>query len=117
MLREVSSLITTGTYTGHSYLGVSGEDMSYSLAQQNKVNVTYGWRIATITASGPADGKLTIGDIVLAMNGQTIKNNDDLASYLEQHTLPGDNIVLTVIRGTSQISVTVTLGTRPAPSS
>lgn len=48
------------------------------------------------------------------MNNQTIKNNDDLASYLEENTLPNDNIRLTVIRSNEEIEVTVKLGTRPA---
>jgi S1-C subfamily serine protease len=115
ILREVSALISTGSYHGHSYLGVTGTDMDYTTAQQTNASVTYGWQIATIKSGGPSDGKLQVGDIIIAMNNQTIKNNDDLASYLEQNTLPGDNIVLTVIRGNSQIDVTVTLGTRPAP--
>jgi len=47
------------------------------------------------------------------MNNQTIRNNDDLASYLEEYTLPGDKINITVIRNNEQIPVEVTLGTRP----
>ena len=46
ILKEINDLITTGSYDGHSYLGVEGEDMSYSLAQQTGASVTYGWRIA-----------------------------------------------------------------------
>src|SRR5512136_727914 len=30
ILREISALISTGTYNGHAYLGVTGTDMSYS---------------------------------------------------------------------------------------
>jgi S1-C subfamily serine protease len=116
ILREVSALTTTGSYHGHSYLGVTGTDMSYSLAKETGASVTYGWQIASVTRGGPSDGKLNVGDIIIAMNQHTIKNNDDLASYLEENTLPGDNLVLTVIRGNSQIPVTVTLGTRPAPA-
>jgi S1-C subfamily serine protease len=115
ILREVSALISTGSYHGHSYLGVTGTDMDYTTANQTHASVTYGWQIATIVSGGPSDGKLRVGDIIIAMNNQTIKNNDDLASYLEQNTLPGDNIVLTIIRGNAQLDVTVTLGTRPAP--
>lgn len=114
ILREISALITTGSYKGHSYLGVRGEDMSYSIAQQMGVNVTYGWRLESVTIGGPSSGKLAVDDIIIAMNDQTIKNNDDLASYLEAHTIPGDNLVLTVVRGHSQIPITITLGTRPA---
>ena len=99
ILREVSSLITTGSYNGHSYLGVTGTDMSYSLAQQCGTSVTYGWKIASVTSGGPSDGQLNVGDIIIAMDNQTIRNNDDLASYLEENTLPGDNLALTVVRG------------------
>jgi S1-C subfamily serine protease len=114
ILREISSLITTGSYHGHSYLGVVGKDMSYSLSQEIGSNVTYGWELTSITGGGPSDGVLRVNDIIIALNHQTIKNNDDLASYLEENTLPGGNLVLTVVRGGSQLDVTVTLGTRPA---
>jgi len=116
ILREVSALITTGSYNGHSYLGVVGEDMSYTIAQQTNASVTYGWQIISVTKGGPSEGKLNVGDIIIALNNQKIRNNDDLASYLEEHTLPGDNLSITVVRGSSQTQVNVVLGTRPAPS-
>jgi len=116
ILREISALITTGTYRAHTYLGVSGQDMSYDIAQQIGASVTYGWRIATVTAGGPSDGRLNVNDIIIAMNRTTIRNNDDLASYLEEKTLPGQQLTFTVVRGDSTIDVSVILGTRPAPS-
>jgi S1-C subfamily serine protease len=116
ILREISALITTGTYSGHSYLGVSGQDMSYDMAQEIDASVTYGWRIATVTAGGPSDGRLRVDDIVIAMNGTLIRNNDDLASYLEEKTRPTEHLVLTVMRGNSMVDVDVILGTRPPPS-
>jgi S1-C subfamily serine protease len=115
ILREISSLITTGTYTAHSYLGVSGQDMSYNVAQEIGASVTYGWRIASVTSRGPSDGALNVGDIIIALNGNPIRNNDDLASYLEEKTLPGQRLVITVVRGSSTVDVSVTLGTRPSP--
>ena len=68
-----------------------------------------------MTNGGPSDGKLKVADIIIALNGQTITNGDALASYLEENTLPGDNLVVTVMRGDSQINVTIALGTRPPP--
>jgi S1-C subfamily serine protease len=115
ILREISALITTGTYTAHSYLGVSGQDMSYNIAQQIGASVTYGWRIASVTPGGPSDGILNVDDIIIALNGTPIRNNDDLASYLEEKTLPEQRLVLTVMRGDSTIDVSVILGTRPPP--
>jgi len=116
ILREISALITTGTYQGHSYLGVTGQDMSFSLAQETGSNVTYGWRIQSVVLGGPSDGNLQVGDIIIKMNTQTIKNNDDLASFLEEHTLPADTISLIVIRNNVEIPISVTLGLRPDPT-
>jgi S1-C subfamily serine protease len=91
--------------------------MSYSLAQESGTpDYTYGWKIITITRGGPSDGKLIIDDIIIAMDNQTIRNNDDLASYLEEHTQPGDTLSLTVIRNNTPVSIELTLGTRPAAS-
>jgi len=134
ILREISSLVETGTYEGHAYLGVTGTDMSYEIAEAMGANVTYGWLIVDVMKDGPSYTKLkggtqqvyiggrwiTVGgDIIIAVNGTKIKNGDDLASYLEENTYPGDTVVLTIIRklnnGFQQMEVSVTLGKRPPP--
>ena len=116
ILREITALITTGSYSGHSYLGVTGSDMSYDTAQEIGSSVTYGWRLVSVASGGPSDSKLQVDDIIIAMNDNPIRNNDDLASYLEENTLPNQNLVITVVRGASTVDVTVALGTRPAPT-
>lgn len=116
ILREISALINSGTYNGHSYLGVTGLDMDYFSAKSMGTSVTYGWQIKSVVNGGPSDGALRVNDIIVAMNQTVIKNNDDLASYLEQFTLPGDRIVLTVVRADSSTDVVVTLGSRPPPT-
>jgi S1-C subfamily serine protease len=116
ILREISALITNGEYTGHSYLGVKGQDMSYDTAQELNISVTYGWRIAEVTTDGPSDGLLQVDDVIIAMNGTLIRNNDDLASYMEEKTLPREHLLLTVVRTNATTDVDVILGTRPQPS-
>jgi S1-C subfamily serine protease len=91
--------------------------MSYATAQEIGASVTYGWRIASVTPGGPSDGRLRQNDIITAMNGTLIRNNDDLASYLEEKTLPTESLILSVVRGNSIEDVTIVLGRRPAPSS
>jgi S1-C subfamily serine protease len=115
ILREIAALITIGEYNGHSYLGVKGQDMSYATAQELGVNVTYGWKIAEVTKGGPSEGRLQVDDIIIAMNGTLIRNNDDLASYLEEKTLPNEHLVLTVMRNNATTPVDIVLGTRPPP--
>jgi S1-C subfamily serine protease len=116
ILREIASLVLSGTYEGHSYLGVTGTDMNYETAQQLGVNVTYGWRIVGYGNPSPArDGGVKIGDIIIALNGSRIRNGDDLATYLEENTLPRETLSITVVRGNLQANVTVILGARPSP--
>jgi S1-C subfamily serine protease len=122
ILREVGSLITAGSYNRHSYLGIHVRDMSYAIAREEDIDVTYGILIPSdsgqtaIEPNGPSDGKLQEGDVVIAMNGTRIRNNDDLASYLVEQTLPDDVVRISVVRGNSTTEVNVTLGSRPTPN-
>ncbi len=120
ILREIPSLVATGSYSGHSYLGIQVLDMNYDLAQEQHLNVTYGVWIPSgtgqtaINPNGPTNGKLQEGDLIIALNATRIQNNDGLASYLEEKTLPNDLLVITVERNNTTKNVDVTLGTRPA---
>jgi S1-C subfamily serine protease len=129
ILRELPSLIANGTYTKHPYLGIGEVDMNYQLAQAAGSPVTYGAMIETIVPGGPAataglhaGTKTTIiegqqynlgGDIIVGINGTKILNENSLASYLEEHTMAGQKIVLEIIRSGQYMNVTLTLGQRP----
>jgi S1-C subfamily serine protease len=103
-------------------MGIHVTDMSYDVAQQQHSNVTYGVLIPTdnaqniIDPNGPSNGKLQQGDIIVAMNGTKVTNNDAMASYLEGNTLPGDTVVITVIRNNASTDVSIILGNRPTPN-
>jgi S1-C subfamily serine protease len=129
ILREIVSLVTTGSYNEHPWLGVSGTDMTYEIANATGADVTYGCLIAQVTSGGPADKaglyggtqqivvegtQVTIGgDIVTAINGARIRNMDDLSTYLEENTLPGQTINVTIVRSNQTMTLAVELGTRP----
>lgn len=119
IMREIPSLVATGSYSGHSYLGIQVVDMSYYLAKQQSLNVTYGVWIpvdpgqAIVDPNGPSSGKILQGDVIIALNNTRIINNDNLASYLEEKTLPNDSLVVTIVRNNATTTVPVTLGTRP----
>jgi S1-C subfamily serine protease len=133
ILREVTDLADNGAYTQHPYLGIVGADMTYDIATQSGVDVTYGVLIQQVTSGGPAanaglkagttqatiDGNTVItgGDIIIAINGARIRNSDDLSTYLEENTLPGQTVSLTIIRNNQTMNISVVLGTRPAPTS
>ncbi|MCW4005130.1 MAG: trypsin-like peptidase domain-containing protein [Candidatus Bathyarchaeota archaeon] len=130
VLREISDLISEGSYNQHPTIGASGTDMNYEIAQVMNVNVTYGWLIAQVTSGGPADNAgihggtqqttladktvITGGDIIIAINNVRITSIDDLSTYLEQNTTPGDVINVTIVRENQTLTVELTVGTRPA---
>jgi S1-C subfamily serine protease len=132
ILREIGSLVEDGTYNQHPWIGASGIDMTYEIAQAMDVNVTYGWLIAQVTSGGPADEAtlqggtqqatiagqpVTIGgDIVIALNGIRITGIDDLSTFLEEHTLPDQTIDVTIIRNDQSMTLQLKLGTRPPPT-
>lgn len=132
ILREIWSLVNSGSYTLHSYLGASGIDMTCEIAKVIGVDVTYGLLVVQVTSGGPADKAgfqggtqqalvageyVTIGgDIIIALNGSRITNMDDLSTYLEEYTLPDQTINATVVRDNKTMTITVKLGTRPAAS-
>ena len=129
ILREVGFLVTTGAYTQHPWLGAGGTDMTYEIAEATGANVTYGWLIAQVTSGGPADkaglkggtqqivvaGASVIigGDVLTAINGARITNLDDLSTYLEENTSPGQTINVTIVRSNQAMTLAVELGTRP----
>jgi serine protease Do len=130
ILKELPSLITTGTYDGHAYLGIETADMNYQLAQDSNTNVTYGVLIEDVVSGGPAataglkagtttvtaDGAqyLVGGDIIFSINGTKIINGDALSSYLEEYAVAGQMVQLGIIRSGQMTTVDVTLGIRPA---
>jgi S1-C subfamily serine protease len=132
ILREIESLITEGSYNQHPWIGASGTDMTYDIAKKIGVNVTYGWLIAQVTSGGPADDaglqggtkQVTVdgqsiiigGDIIVALSGTRITGTDDLSTFLEEHTLPGQTIDVTIIRGGQEMTIQLKIGTRPPPT-
>lgn len=129
ILREIDSLITEGSYNNHPTIRAYGIDMTYQIAQAMNTNVTYGWLITKVSEGGAADiaglqggtkqtpiaGDSIIlgGDIIMALNGYRIRNIDDLSTYLEQNTLPGQTITVTILRNNQSMNISLTLETRP----
>jgi S1-C subfamily serine protease len=93
---------------------------------------THGWLIVSVLDNSPAAkaglngatsevkiyGQTTPigGDIILAINNTTIIRGDDISSYLEEYTSPGQTINITIERNGSEMTISLELGTRPSPS-
>lgn len=56
------------------------------------------------------------GDIIIAMDGNPVSTAQDMTIYLDEESQVGDRVELTIVRGTQQMKVEVTLGERPQQS-
>ncbi len=130
LARELPSLIASGSYNLHPYLGLSAsDDMTYQLAQAAGSNVTYGVLVESVASGGPLDkagiqgGTKTVtvegqnyrigGDVIVSVDGAKIVNMDALASYLEQRAIAGQTVQLGIVRAGVSMTVSVVLGTVP----
>jgi S1-C subfamily serine protease len=132
ILKEIDSLVETGVYNDHSLLGVSGVDMTYYIAEEIGTTTTYGWLIIQVSPGSGAGNAGLIGgnrqvvvidevvliggDIIIEIDGNKVTNGDYFISYLEENTIPGQIVNLTIIRDNQKLTVPVELGRRPTIS-
>ena len=124
--RVTPSLITDGKYD-YPYMGISAlPDLSLTEIDALGLQSFTGAYVTSVASGGPADkagiragnqetstGLSAGGDLITAIDGQTIHNFDDLLRYLINNKVPGDTVVLTVLRGQEKVDVTITLDKRP----
>jgi len=107
-------LIATGKVV-YPFLGIQNpQPIDPSIAAQNNLPVDHGVYVGGVTSGGPADqAGIQAGDIITAINGKAIDEQHPLEDFLFDQK-PGNKVQLTVQRGSSQKTITVTLGTRPS---
>jgi serine protease Do len=124
--RVVPVLIEQGTYQ-HPRIGISGMTLTSSLAQEIGLEASQrGILVISVNANGPADkaglvgssqqqntnGQVSItgGDVIIAVDGQTVTTFEDLTSYLFNETEVGQTITLTIMRQGKEQTIQLTLG-------
>ena len=129
VLRVVPALIEKGSFE-HPYLGISGMSLTPDLAKA--MNLDEGQRgalVEEIVPGGPAEkaglqgsqNAVEItgqsvnvgGDVITAIDGQPVKEMDDIIAYLGSQTTVGQKVTLTLLRNGKETSVDVTLEARP----
>jgi S1-C subfamily serine protease len=121
------TLIAEGAYQW-PWVGVEGSDVNLAIMQANNLESQHGAYINNIVPGGPAaqaglrgsTGTRSVnglsvpvgGDVVTEVDGRPIATFDDLLGEVA-FRLPGEQIVLTVLRNNQPQQVTVTLAPRP----
>jgi len=128
--RVVPALIEKGHYT-HHYVGFTSATLTSDLATTINASLPINFKgvyVDQIKKSSPADKAgihgSTIdqystkhgGDIITAVDGQTITKSEDLISYIDDHKSVGDSVVFTIYRNGHILNLKTTLAARPSTS-
>jgi 2-alkenal reductase len=121
-------LIKNGHYA-YPWLGISGTDLSLDLIEAMSLPVRRGAIVAEVTPDSPAakaglrgndqtvdksGRKIQVGgDVITAIDAQTVERFDDILVYILRHAEVGQTVTLTVVRGGRQQTVQVKLAERP----
>ena len=106
--KVAQQLIKDGKAT-HAYLGVSLEDGGATVNGETRA----GAKITKVGAGSPAaNAGLREGDVILAVDGHAVGESAALMGYVRQFSA-GDQVKLTVARGSNKMDVTVKLVERP----
>ncbi len=127
LVKQVAGQLISKGVAAHSFLGISGSSVTPDVVSALNLNPgQQGILVATVVAGGPADkagvkpatldangNPTAVGDIITGVDGKSTPTFEDLVSYLENSTQPGQSVTLDILRGGQQIQVPVTLGTQP----
>jgi S1-C subfamily serine protease len=124
----VGQLESTGEVQ-HAFLGITGATIDSTLAKAVNLPVSAGVLVQEVVKAGPADkagieggdtsatidgATLSLGgDIITAIDGKRVSTMDEVVN-LVNGAQPGDTIDVSVLRGGSTRTFTVTLGDRPS---
>ena len=125
LAKPIIAQVQAGKDIARPWIGIYYQGIDAQVAKDNKLAVEAGaWigsvagqdgtKPAAIIADGPAaKAGLKDGDIITAIDGQTIDAQHPLDLVLLTHA-PSDTVTLTVLRDGASQSIDLTLGTRPA---
>jgi S1-C subfamily serine protease len=126
--QEISTLIA-GKQFEHPWLGISGTTLGLDLAKAMNLSLQHGVLVVQVLDNSPAskaglhgsDQTVTFqgqdvpagGDVITAIDNQTVNKFDDLLTYLTNNTKVGQQVTLTVLRNGQEQSIPLTLAARP----
>ncbi len=113
LVHEIASQLIANGSVQHPYLGVNYQSMDQQMAGAMNAPTTQGIVVQQVEPGSPAaKAGIQQNDIILAVNASPIDQDHPLVTVLFSHA-PGETVELTVLRGSQQMKVKLTLGVHP----
>ena len=126
--KVVPVLIENGEFK-HPWMGISGTDVDPELAEVRGLKSSKGFLVVSVIEGSPAEtaGLLGVteteerdgrefaldGDIILSIDGETVRKISDILVHLQREKSVGDEMVLSVNRNGEMLELTMILEERP----
>tara|TARA_Y100001954_G_scaffold222871_1_gene260586 strand:+ start:382 stop:1512 length:1131 start_codon:yes stop_codon:yes gene_type:complete len=126
--KVVPVLIEDGEFK-HPWMGISGTDVDPELAEVRKLNSSKGFLVVSVIEGSPAEaaGLLGVtetkemdgrefpldGDIIISIDGETVRKISDILVHLQREKSVGDEMILSVNRNGEILELTMILEERP----
>ena len=126
--KVVPALIKDGEFK-HPWMGISGTDVDPELAEMRDLKSSKGFVVISVIEGSPAekagmkgvtqtrekDGREfpVDGDIIIAIDGKTVRKISDILIHLQREKTIGDEMILTVLRTGVSFDLTMILEERP----
>jgi 2-alkenal reductase len=128
--RSLEQLVAHGEVS-YAYVGVKTTDLTPRAARRFELGVAEGAIVTDVSANSPAaraglrGGTREVefnglsfslgGDVIVAINGKSIRSADDVVRYVTDELAPGDVAVFTVVRDRERRQIAVRMGERRLP--
>jgi S1-C subfamily serine protease len=126
--KVVPVLIEKGEFR-HPWMGISGTDVDPELAEVRDLKSSKGFLVVSVIEGSPAEQAGLIGvtetkeidgrefaldgDIILLIDGKTVRKISDILVHLQREKSIGDEMVLSVNRNGEMLELTMVLEERP----
>lgn len=124
----VPVLIEKGSYE-HPWLGISGTTLSPLLTEKLKLPKNYhGVLVSSVIEESPAEKTglknalltdkydIANADIIISVDGNSVKRMDDIISYISENKSVGDHVLLQIYRDGNVLDLDLQLAKRPTNS-
>jgi putative serine protease PepD len=116
MIKKVEKIIVNNQPGEFKYdypmMGVGTVDIPPEDIAANNNTITSGAQVTGVTGPAATAG-IKAGDIITKVDSRPVRDPGELSSFIAEYYTPGDNVTVTLMRGNTEIKITVTLGIKP----
>ena len=112
--RVSASLIAQGFFE-YPWLGIKIVNLTPQIMQSRGIDTANGVLVNDVLDNSPASAAgIKVDDIILAVDGITIRDAGDLTSYIGEYKSPDEVVTIALMRDTTKLELSLKIGRKPS---